>query len=309
MQNHTPLLEYQRKGLTENIFSGSLVVFKKGKVIHSVGDVKSSFYSRSLIKPFYTKSYTQELESLDWKQKAVCLSSHNGTKSHVECVKSLLPKNKQSLLKTPVSLPLVQDLKNPVFKPTKWIYNSSGHHAGILLGLINKKISAKDYCLKSHYVYKELKKTLNDFFKVKSYKIKKTAEDGDGLTTIAFNLPEIAELYAELGVRKDEDWIWQAFNKEPFFIGGDSRLDTAINQLGQGKLLAKEGADGLLAVSMDVPGGASFVIKMGHGWDTIPTRRVAALILKKFGFQLENPADPFKQKVKFNPLIASFQIP
>lgn len=307
MQAHAPLLEYQRKGLTENIYFGSFVVFQKGKVVHSLGDTESLFYSRSLIKPFYTKPYTKELESLSWQQKAVCLSSHNGSKAHVECVKSLLPKSKHRILKTPVCLPLIQDLKDPVYKPTKWVHNSSGHHAGILLGLMKKKINTDGYCLKSHYVFKELKKTLNHFFKVKSYKMKKTAEDGDGLTTVAFSLPEIAKLYSELGIRKDEDWIWQAFSKAPFFIGGESRLDSEINKIGKGRLVAKEGADGLLAVSIDVPGGASFVLKMAYGWDTVPTKRVASFILKKFGFSLKTCPEPFKQKVKINPQIASFQ--
>lgn len=309
MQNHTPLLEYQREGLSENIFSGSLVVLYKGQIIHSLGDKESLFYSRSLIKPFYTKSYVQELESLNWKQKAVCLSSHNGGKSHVDCVKSILPRAKHKILKTPVSKPLVQDLKNPVFKPTKWVHNSSGHHAGILLGLLKKQINPQGYCLKSHFVYKELKKTLKDFLKDMAYKVLKTAEDGDGLTTVALTLPEIAYLYSELGVRKDDDWIWNAFSKASFYIGGDARLDTEINHLGKGRLLAKEGADGLLAVSIDVPGGASFVIKMAHGWDPEPTRRVASMVLKKFGFNLSSPSAPFKQRVKLNPLIASFQTP
>ena len=303
---YEPLLEYQRDRCVENTFYGAVSVIKDKSLIFSCGK-NPIVYARSLFKPFYTRTYAKILSSLSDVQKAISLSSHNGSKKHVDAAKSLLSYKDHRLLQTPVAPPLLvetDDIRSHL-KASKWIHNSSGHHAGLIRALIDGGTDEVDtYTFKNHIVFnnfiKELKKVYGN-----TYKFKKFAEDGDGLLTPALSLNEIAQAFEYLRLRQCDDWIWEAFSKEPYYIGGESRLDSEINSVGEGELIAKEGADGLLAVSSVK--GFSFVIKMAHGWDPKPTRYIAKQILSAFGYNLENLNAPSKQKVKINYKIKSFK--
>ena len=58
------------------------------------------------------------------------------------------------------------------------------------------------------------------------------------------------------------------------------RLDSTCLKAGDGKILAKEGADGLLGISVDHPDwpdGLGVVIKIAHGWNSQATWYVAEL--------------------------------
>ena len=351
-----PLLTYERNRLTENTFFGALSVYQSGRVIHQIGR-NPLVYARSLLKPFYTRPYAKVLSDLSSQQKAIVLSSHNGSPSHVKMARSLLSKEQETLLLTPESEPLMPEVHykfsstptaptsvstptaptstptsvstptaptstptsvstpptptptpTPTLTatPTKWIHNSSGHHAGIVLGLIRSNVSPLNYTHKSHVVFQNLKAEIARALGG-GYQLEKLAKDGDGLPTLAMKLNDITKIYSYLSETKDQDWIWSGFVSEPYFIGGEGRLDTAINRMGRGELIAKEGADGLLAVSSSAKGHWSFTIKMAHGWDTRPTWLIARSILKRFGFDLPSLKEPSGQKVVVNPQIESLQ--
>ena len=346
-----PLLTYERNRLTENTFFGALSVYQSGRVIHQIGR-NPLVYARSLLKPFYTRPYAKVLSDLSSQQKAIVLSSHNGSPSHVKMARSLLSKEQETLLLTPESEPLMPEVHYkfsstppaptptptptpaptstptsvstpPASRlvstsvstppaptltatPTKWIHNSSGHHAGIVLGLIRSNVSPLNYTHKSHVVFQNLKAEIARALGG-GYQLEKLAKDGDGLPTLAMKLNDITKIYSYLSETKDQDWIWSGFVSEPYFIGGEGRLDTAINRMGRGELIAKEGADGLLAVSSSAKGHWSFTIKMAHGWDTRPTWLIARSILKRFGFDLPSLKESSGQKVVVNPQIESLQ--
>ena len=297
-----PLLTYERNGLTENTFFGAVSIYNENKIVFEVGR-NPLVYARSLLKPFYTRAYANLLYNLNNKQKAISLSSHNGSKKHVEVAYSLLGEVGEKFLLTPKSGPLISedgDQRNP----SKWIHNSSGHHAGIVLGLIKSEISPINYTHKSHKVFlnfkEEIYKAMGD-----GYRLEKLARDGDGLPTLAMKIADIAKAYSYLATCRDQDWVWQAFSEEPYYIGGAGRLDSAINKLGKGDLIAKEGADGLLAVSSKT--GWAFTIKMAHGWDTLPTWAVAREILNKLGYNLLALENPKGQKIVLSHQIESFR--
>ena len=57
---------------------------------------------------------------------------------------------------------------------------------------------------------------------------------------------------------------------EPDLVGGLDRLDSTILKAGGGRVVAKEGADGLLGLAIvhdAFPEGLGVVIKIAHGWD------------------------------------------
>jgi hypothetical protein len=67
----------------------------------------------------------------------------------------------------------------------------------------------------------------------------------------------------------------------------------------EGRVIAKEGADGLLGLSIVHPDyleGLGVVIKIAHGWNPQATWYIARAILGVLGFELRNPYPLRRQK-------------
>lgn len=295
-----PLVDFRRNGVSENTIHGAVSWYSGGKTIHSFGG-NVLCYGRSMMKPFYVKAFAKELEeATDWKQKAISIASHNGTAEHVACAQSLLPEGEWGLMLTPLDLPLVQ-FGRQVRRPRRWFNNSSGHHAALLKGLRLKGMNRAGYMLPNHELFEEYLKVMGKYLNDdgSKYVPKRVARDGDGLPTCAMTVNELAECYAALVQHKDEDWIWEAFCKEPDLLGGFNRLDTTVIKSCGGKVIAKEGADGLLGLGIehpDCPEGLGVVIKIAHGWNPQATWYVARTILGVLGFELRNPYPLKRQK-------------
>lgn len=292
-----PLVDYRRNGVSENTVHGAVAWCEGSEVIHSFGG-NVLCYGRSMMKPFYIKVFAKELENeTDWKQKAISVASHNGTFEHVEVSQSLLSESEWGLMQTPLDLPLVQ-FGRQVRRPRRWYNNSSGHHAAILRGCRLKGWPRAGYTLPSHQVYKEFLKVTKRYVG-EDFEPKRVARDGDGLPTVAMTVKELAQCYAGLAKNKNEDWIWEAMIKNPDLVGGFNRLDTTVIKSCKGKVIAKEGADGLLGLGIehpDYPDGLGVVIKIAHGWNPQATWYVARGILGVLGFELRNPYPLRRQK-------------
>jgi L-asparaginase len=292
-----PLVDFRRNGVSENTIHGAVSWYSGNKKIHAWGG-NVLCYGRSMMKPFYIKVFADELAPCtDWKQKAISLASHNGTAQHVEAAQSLLSQGEWGLMLTPLDLPLVQ-FGRQVRRPRRWFNNSSGHHAAILKGCRLKGWNRAGYTLPSHPVFKAYLEVVKKYLG-EEYKPLRIARDGDGLPTVAMTVNELAQCYAGLVQRKNEDWIWEAFTKEPDLVGGFNRLDTTVIKSCQGQVIAKEGADGLLGLAIEhpnYPDGLGVVIKIAHGWNPQATWYVARSILGVLGFELRNPYPLKRQK-------------
>ncbi len=292
-----PLVDYRRNGVSENTIHGAVAWCSGKNSIHSFGG-NVLCYGRSMMKPFYIKVFSKELESeTNSKQKAISVASHNGTFEHVEVSQSLLSESEWGLMQTPLDLPLVQ-FGRQVRRPRRWYNNSSGHHAAILKGCRLKGWQRVGYTLPSHNVYMEFLKVVKRYLG-EGFEPKRVARDGDGLPTVAMTVTELAQCYAGLVKNKNEDWIWDAMIEHPDLVGGFNRLDTTIMKSCKGKVIAKEGADGLLGLGIehpDFPEGLGVVIKIAHGWNPQATWYVARAILGVLGFELRNPYPLRRQK-------------
>ena len=123
--------------------------------------------------------------------------------------------------------------------------------------------------------------------------------DGDGFPTLSNTVNELAACYAGLAKEKDKNWIWEAMVTNPDLVGGFNRLDTTIIKTCKGNVIAKEGADGLLGLSIihdDYPEGLGVVVKIAHGWNPQATWYVARGILGVLGMELRNPYPLRRQK-------------
>lgn len=292
-----PLVDYRRNGVSENTVHGAVAWFSGHDLIHSFGG-NVLCYGRSVMKPFYIKVFKDELlETTNSMQKAISLASHNGTAEHVAAAQSLLSEGEWSLMQAPLDLPLVQ-FGRQVRRPRRWYNNSSGHHAAILKGCRIKGWNRVGYTLPSHPLFEAYLEVVKEALG-ESYKPLQIARDGDGLPTVAMTVKELAQCYGSLARDQNKDWIWKAFTEHPDLIGGFNRLDTTVIKSCKGKVIAKEGADGLLGLAIehpDFPEGLGVVIKIAHGWNPQATWYVARSILGVLGFQLRNPYPLKRQK-------------
>ena len=289
-----PLVDYRRNGVSETTIHGAVSWYAGNKQLHSFGG-NVLCYGRSMMKPFYIKVFSKELEDCSWKQKAISVSSHNGTADHVAAAQSLLSEGEWGLMRTPLDLPLIQ-FGRQVRRPRRWYNNSSGHHAAILKGCRLKGWSRAGYTLPSHPVFTAYMDLVQSVLG-KDWQPLRVARDGDGLPTVSMTVKDLAQCYAYLAKKKG--WIWDAMIKEPDLVGGYNRLDTTIIKSCEGHVIAKEGADGLLGLAIehrDYPEGLGVVIKIAHGWNPQATWYIARGILGSLGFQLRNPYPLHRQK-------------
>ncbi|MED5372845.1 MAG: asparaginase [Myxococcota bacterium] len=291
-----PLVDYRRNGVSETTIHGAVAWAHGNRIIHSFGG-NVLCYGRSMMKPFMMKVFAQDLADRSWEQKAISVASHNGDTEHVATAQSLLAPAEWGLMQTPLDVPLVQ-FGRQVRRARRWYHTCSGEHAAILAGCKAKGWRRVGYTLPMHPAFQaylgQLRRHLGD-----DWKPLRIAKDGCGLPTVSNTVNELARLYAGLVQQKDDDWIWEAMTRHPDLVGGFDRLDSSVIKAGAGRVIAKEGADGLLGMAIehpDYPQGLGVVIKIAHGWNSQATWYVARGILGVLGIELRNPSALHRQK-------------
>jgi L-asparaginase len=292
-----PLVDYRRNGVSETTIHGAIAWASGGEVIHSFGG-NVLCYGRSCMKPVMLKVFAKDLEpQTNWQQRAISVASHNGQAEHVAAAQSLLHEAEWGLMQTPLDVPLVQ-FGRQVRRPRRWYNNSSGQHAAILKGCRLKGWSRVGYTLPHHPFFRAYMEQVRRFLG-KDWQPLRVARDGDGFPTVSMTVTEQAKVFSGLAATKDEDWIWEAMIRHPDLVGGFNRLDSTVMKACNGKVIAKEGADGLLGLAIEhpeFPKGLGVMIKIAHGWNPQATWYVARAVLGVLGFELRNPYPLYKQK-------------
>ncbi len=293
MPNWQPLVEYRRNGVAENTVHGAVSWVSGNNLIHSFGG-NVEVYGRSMVKPVMMKVFAKDFSSvLDGRQQAISVASHNGDTEHVAVARSILRESEWGLMQTPHDVPLVQ-FGRQVRRPRRWYHCCSGEHAAILRGCRQRV----GYVLPQHPFFQEhleyLRRVLGPDWREGTI-----AKDGCGLPTVSMTVTDLARVFANLVTEKDADWIWSAMIAHPDLIGGFNRLDSTILKACGGRVIAKEGADGLLGLAIEhpeYPDGLGVVVKIAHGWNPQATWYIARYILGVLGFEFRNPYKLRRQK-------------
>lgn len=292
-----PLVQIRRNEVAECTIHGSISWVSGDRLIYAYGG-NVLCYGRSMMKPLMVRVFADELaDELDWEQRAVSVSSHNGDTDHVRVIKSILKEAELGMMQTPFATPLMQ-FGRQRRRPRRWYHPCSGEHAAILRGCRLKGWNRAGYTLPHHPFFlaylDEVRKILGA-----DWEPDVIAKDGCGLPTASMTVTEMARMYATLATQKEKDWIWESMVRHPDLVGGFNRLDSTIIKSCDGQVLGKEGADGLLGLAIihpDYPDGLGVVIKVAHGWDTYATWVVARWVLGVLGFELRNPYTLERQK-------------
>ncbi len=294
-----PLVDFRRMDISENTIHGAISWAHGNEIIHSFGG-NVLVYGRSMMKPFTMKIFSEALSKagLSSEQMAISCSSHNGDTEHVATAQSMLSESEWGLMQCPLDVPLIQ-FGRQVRRPRRWFHTCSGEHAAMLKGMRLMGISRAGYTLPSSGWFPLYLDVLRRMMGKPDWEPLRVAKDGCGLPTVSNTVDELAVMMAGLAFEKDDDWIWDAMTKHPDLVGGFNRLDSTCLKAGEGKILAKEGADGLLGLSVDHPdwpNGLGIVIKIAHGWNSQATWYVARAVLGVLGFELRNPYPLHRQK-------------
>ena len=301
-----PLVDFRRMDISENTIHGAISWAHGTEIIHSFGG-NVLVYGRSMMKPLMMKTFADVLESekISWKQKAISCSSHNGDTEHVATAQSLLTESEWGLMQCPLDVPLIQ-FGRQVRRPRRWFHTCSGEHAAMLKALRVMGINRAGYTLPNSPWFKKYLEVLRKIMKNPEWTPTRVAKDGCGLPTVSNTVDELAVMFSGIAREKDDDWIWEAMNRHPDLIGGFNRLDSTCIKAGKGKLIAKEGADGLLGLSIIHPDwerGLGIVIKIAHGWNAQATWYVARAVLGVLGIKLRNPYPLHRQKAFIVPRV------
>lgn len=258
MVNYKPikLLEYLRNGLVEQEHSGFVVRLSSDDSLVKWGDDSDyPFYLRSCAKPLQAallidykldKFYDMTSEEI-----ALCCASHAGEPCHVQVVNGFLKKIglNELYLKCSLHKPLSKTEQNKLLlaneKEAVLQNNCSGKHA-MMLGICKKQgFSLNDYYEINHPLQIAIKEKIYELCEIKQ--AYPATKDGCGVPIYSMPLENMVKGYMNLFLDKKYEKIKNAFFENPYLIGGENRLDTAIMEVND-KLIAKVGAGGLCIV-------------------------------------------------------------
>ncbi|MDD3436852.1 MAG: asparaginase [Candidatus Gastranaerophilales bacterium] len=269
MNNYSPLklLEYIRDGLVEQEHFGFLLRIKTdNKVIKTGNDNNYPFFLRSCAKPLQAALIIDyELDkfyNMTSEEIAICCASHAGEPCHVKTVKSFLDKTgfDESYLKCGLHKPLSKTEQNKLIltgeKENILQNNCSGKHTMMLA--ICKKMGweVNDYYKVEHPLQIAIKNKIYELCEGSPSPLEgegwggghyPSTKDGCGVPIYAMPLKNMVYGYLNLFLDSKYVKIKEAFINNPYLIGGEDRLDTAIMEANK-NLIAKVGAGGLCIV-------------------------------------------------------------
>lgn len=268
---NTPLFTLKRNSYPEITIQGEILVLAEDKIIFELGNIKN-FPTRSLLKPFQFLS--ANISENKWKEDiryTACLGSVSASPEQVETLKQwyssdVLKKIQQKLILPnayPMDEYLRSHLKHQNLSQEKIYHTCFSKHMGILEGCLENNWDLKGYETLSHPYQKNLLIKIEELLGTKRDIAWVT--DGCLLPSPVLSLKEIATLFQKMSSHPTLKQMAKKMMQDPFWVGGQGRSDTKLMQLNKGDVVAKEGADGLLAVHV-ISKQISIVVKIGAGF-------------------------------------------
>lgn len=223
------------------------------------GDPGLVAFWRSSMKPFQAIPFVRDgvlsALGLGAPELALACASHRGTPRHVEIAERLLQAAglDESLLACGAHRPLDEDaareLDRQAILPGRIHNNCSGKHAAMLAVAASHGWPLEGYHEAGHPLQAEIRRTLAPWIDQDPERLV-WGVDGCGVPTPYLPLASMASAYARLGSSDDASvrQIVSAMTGNPTLVSGPGALSAALMQTTGGRLLAKEGAEGVLCV-------------------------------------------------------------
>ena len=297
------VLHYTRGGHVENIHRGDVAAVNcAGEIVSSVGNAHLPMFWRSSAKPFQALPFVKNggLETYDISQEelAILVSSHSGEDNHVALVRGIL--KKLGVDESVLDCGTLRPLNSKVFKRMLAngekilpVHNQcSGKHSQIIALAIMLGVPVEGY----------IRPEVAMAAKVPEDKLE-IGIDGCGVPVFYLPLNNMALAYARLSTPKLGDWgdyevaatkIRDAMSAYPQVVSGTGRIDLAVNEVSNGRIIAKMGSDAVYCMAIkDENLGISFKIEDG---DYLAVTPMVIAVLKKFDLLTKAEADELDEK-------------
>ena len=262
-------VDYIRDGLVEEFHEG---LYMLSSELYET----SPYYLRSCAKPLQATLLIDYGIDLTSEELALCCGSHAGEECHIRIARQILEKFDidESLLKCGVHAPLARSMQDKMLlrgeKPTAIHNNCSGKHIGFLVICKKKGWDMTTYDKPNHPLQIAIRDKINQMCEVEQpYPI---TTDGCGVPILSMPLKNMLIGYKNL---LNYTPIIQAIRNNPYFFGGENRLDTEIIEKTD-NLIAKVGAGGLCIV-FNIKTKEGFVVKINDC--SMEARRITVLEL------------------------------
>jgi L-asparaginase II len=262
------LAELTRGGIVESAHRGWIAVARPdGTLLAHVGDPERVTFARSAMKPFQAVPLVQSgaVERFEFgdAQLAISCGSHQGEPRHRETVAGMLGR---------IGLP-PSAMRNGIDEPWNAHHfevaargdrdeqqlgqNCSGKHAGMLAACVASGYPVDSYDDIDHPHQRAIRKVVSQFWDVAPDDLV-VGRDGCTLPAYAAPLRNIATGWARIAdpdgapaAHRDAiSRIADAMGREPFMVAGTDQLNTVLMETTSGRILAKDGAEGVLCMAI-----------------------------------------------------------
>lgn len=323
MLSPVPLFSLERGGHEEVCVHGELVVLAAdGSVEQRWGESGSQLPARSLLKPFqFLAGGHARAGSVLTERAVAALGSISASTEQLAALESWYAADPlQSLLILPAALPL--DVRERAARlgthGSRRCHPCFSKHMAVLEACRARGWPLSGYGEPAHPFTRELCQLLAHWLGRDATSVQ-LLRDGCQLVTPLLRLEELAELYRQLATApagSPERAVFDGMSAHPDWVGGPGRMDTELMRANPGRLIAKEGADGLLAIGLAPlstaagsgasSAGGALVVKLAAGHQPEWALLAAAPLLRAWGCALPPIATP-GQEVRWHTSPSSSQ--
>ena len=291
--NDELMIDVLRSCTLESQHIGSIVAVDfDGRIIAKLGDPDRRSYMRSSVKPMQAMPTFMDDDCMkrfrfNARERAYLVSSHNGEKRHLQVgarIQQKLGITNYEMgcgIHPPLNPKARAEMRRNREAFTPLCNNCSGNHLVMLALCIHRKWDITNYINPDHPYQQEVLKWVSLFSGIPKSKIK-TGMDNCSVPAYNLTLREMAHIFARfsapdrlhelpnpdnLDIEKAAGVIKRTiadFWAHPEMIGGERRLCTYLNRIGNGYLFSKAGAEGMQLTGL--PGkGIGIAVKIVDG--------------------------------------------
>lgn len=288
------LVEVTRNGTVESRHFGAAVVCDyRGKIVASWGDIEQLIFPRSALKPMLAiqllETGASDHYDLNDAELSLACSSHQGEKMHQNLVASWLSRLglTEDHLACGAVLPEHTESAHQLLasgqQGCRIHHNCSGKHTGFLTTALHLGLPLDNYHLLEHPLQKLSLEILSDLagIDLKQYPM---GIDGCGLPAPTMPLLQLAHATARFArpldladTRAQAIYrLHEAISNEPLYIAGHGSVVSELNEVSNGAVLAKTGAEGIVTAALPEQ-GLGIALKIADG--SARARSVALLAI------------------------------
>ena len=272
----TELAEVTRGGIRESLHHGIVAVADSdGKIVASAGDPDQVAFFRSSAKPFQAipliESGAADRFGFTPAELALCCASHAGSREHQRQVAAMLAKlgldvpALQCGVVRPGDAEEAGRVSAGLIAPSPLQCDCSGKHSGMLAACLQLGLPFANYLDPDHPLQQQILEIMAAVMQVPADSIA-LGTDGCSLPTFAGSVGSFAASYAILArsaagggaavVPHGEALgrLGAAMVAHPANVSGHGQLVTDLMIVGEGRIVAKSGAEGLLCFGLPESG-------------------------------------------------------